>query len=133
MSKKLLKNKHFSNKNFRPLPLIINSKIIIKKRITTTIPLVFKSVWFDSLVLALSEPLSGNQSPKKIFKKAITRGWKLLSELIKWSLKSYKYPENLSKIHAEMRKLFKFQSYSSFKNYNNIHADFAIHFLIIRN
>ena len=37
---------------------------------------------------------------------------KLISQMfvmIKWSLKSYKCPENLSKIHAEIRKILKYR------------------------
>ena len=61
------KNENFSNVNFRPLPSLVKSKIIKKRKpmCTITMPLVFKFIWFDSLALTLSEPLSGNQSPKK--------------------------------------------------------------------
>ena len=64
------KNEHFSNIDFLPLPSLVKSKIIKKQKpmCATTIFLVFKFIWFNSLALALSEPLSGNQSPPKIFK-----------------------------------------------------------------
>ena len=67
VQKKCLKNKHFSNIDFRPLPSLLKSKIIKiqKPMCTTSMPLVFKFISFDSLALTLSEPLSGNQSPKK--------------------------------------------------------------------
>ena len=55
---------------FEPLLSLVKSKIINKTKIiwTTTISLVFKFIWFDSLNLAISEPLSWNQSPIKSFK-----------------------------------------------------------------
>ena len=62
------------------------------------------------------------RKPPKNLQRAITRDWKLTSErffINEMEFKNHKCPENLSKFHAEMRKILKFQKASRRKKKNN--------------
>lgn len=118
-------NDHFSNIYFQPLrPLTqkIENNQKRKPMCTTTMYLALKLIWFDYLALALSEPLPGNQRPKKTLKR--NNSW-LVADiyiffvLIKRSFNSHICLENFNKINAEVRKIFKFQKASIKKNIMN--------------